>query len=414
VPHPPEKASEPIADLPNPELNPLLNPTLGRHLGRWAQVYFTTPPERRDEAIYELLHQLEAEELAGEGAEVEEPEAVGVVCSRCHHAHKRMQNFCGMCGAPLVDAARTERESAPPQEKPNLEGLLTPGLLFDPHHVSNERRAPSRSMVYAETGPGSAALQPPAGDYARRPSQSEAAVDIDWLRDRSLASDGDEPSSGGWKFVVVLSVLILIGGFAYLRLQTHRPGRAGSAGLSQGMPSEPAAVSDSAASDSAQKNVTAEAPAAAPPPQAEAKVNPAAPRMPVSSAPVEANSPTVSAAVKTGPGAGIRTASATKTQNEAPAPLAAEGDAGAADLAMAENYLSGRGGARNSSAAAQLLWRAVSKQNTAAILLLSDLYAAGDGVPKNCDQARLLLDAALRKNAPGAANRLQNLQATCR
>ena len=36
--------------LPRPELNPLTNPVLGRNLGRWAQVYFTSPPEKREQA----------------------------------------------------------------------------------------------------------------------------------------------------------------------------------------------------------------------------------------------------------------------------------------------------------------------------------------------------------------------------
>jgi TPR repeat protein len=41
--------------------------------------------------------------------------------------------------------------------------------------------------------------------------------------------------------------------------------------------------------------------------------------------------------------------------------------------------------------------------------LLSDLYMTGDGVPRNCDQARLLLDAAARKGVPGAGERIRDL-----
>ena len=93
---------------------------------------------------------------------------------------------------------------------------------------------------------------------------------------------------------------------------------------------------------------------------------------------------------------------------------AANVEGGVAELTLAEKLLAGTGGTRNSAAAASLLWKAVGKENTTAILLLSDLYATGDGVPKSCDQARLLLDAALRKGTPGAANRLQNLQSTCK
>ena len=46
--------------LPDPELNPLLNPLLGAHMGRWAEVYFTNPPEKREEAVTELLRELES------------------------------------------------------------------------------------------------------------------------------------------------------------------------------------------------------------------------------------------------------------------------------------------------------------------------------------------------------------------
>jgi TPR repeat protein len=51
----------------------------------------------------------------------------------------------------------------------------------------------------------------------------------------------------------------------------------------------------------------------------------------------------------------------------------------------------------------------MAKQNAAATLMLSDLYLRGEGVPKNCDQARLLLDAAARKGEPAAAERLRSL-----
>jgi TPR repeat protein len=77
---------------------------------------------------------------------------------------------------------------------------------------------------------------------------------------------------------------------------------------------------------------------------------------------------------------------------------------------MAEKYLKGgRGTTPNSSEAARWLWKAVSKKNLAAMVELSDLYLRGDGVPKSCDQAHLLLDAAARKGETAAAVRLRNL-----
>ena len=45
--------------LPDPALNPLLNPILAAHMGRWAEVYFTNPPEKRGEAVAELIRELE-------------------------------------------------------------------------------------------------------------------------------------------------------------------------------------------------------------------------------------------------------------------------------------------------------------------------------------------------------------------
>ena len=54
--------SEDHGTLPAPELNPLLNPVLGQNMGRWAEVYFTNPPEKREQAVLELLRELEATE----------------------------------------------------------------------------------------------------------------------------------------------------------------------------------------------------------------------------------------------------------------------------------------------------------------------------------------------------------------
>ena len=85
---------------------------------------------------------------------------------------------------------------------------------------------------------------------------------------------------------------------------------------------------------------------------------------------------------------------------------------GAQELATAETYLNGtQGMPRDRREAAQWLWKAVGKRNLAATTTLSDLYLRGDGVPKSCDQARMLLDAAARKGGKAAAARLRHLQA---
>jgi hypothetical protein len=106
----------------------------------------------------------------------------------------------------------------------------------------------------------------------------------------------------------------------------------------------------------------------------------------------------------------LQPAGATPGINEQVTAAAASLRPGSEELAVAESYLSGRQGKlRDSSEAAKWLWKSVAKQNAEAALLLSDLYVRGDGVPQNCDQARLLLDAAASKGAPGAGERIRNL-----
>ena len=82
-------------------------------------------------------------------------------------------------------------------------------------------------------------------------------------------------------------------------------------------------------------------------------------------------------------------------------------------MVQAERYLSPS--SRDSAEAARWLWKAVGKENGRAVLLLSDLYAKGDGVAKSCDQARLLLMVAAKKGNTDAASRLRSFDSTgCR
>jgi TPR repeat protein len=80
---------------------------------------------------------------------------------------------------------------------------------------------------------------------------------------------------------------------------------------------------------------------------------------------------------------------------------------GAEELATAQKYL--QAGPNNAALAIPWLWKAVAKENPNAPLILSDLYLRGDGVPKSCDQARVLLRAAARKGGWTAADRLRKL-----
>ena len=52
------------------ELNPLMNPLLERNLGRWARVYFSHPPGKREQAVSKLLDEIKREIARDQAAEL--------------------------------------------------------------------------------------------------------------------------------------------------------------------------------------------------------------------------------------------------------------------------------------------------------------------------------------------------------
>jgi len=84
-------------------------------------------------------------------------------------------------------------------------------------------------------------------------------------------------------------------------------------------------------------------------------------------------------------------------------------DNGTDELLRAERYLDGADGPRDATRAADWLWKSVAKQNSTAATLLSDLYLRGEGVPKSCAQARILLTAAAGKGFDAASQKLRTL-----
>lgn len=84
-------------------------------------------------------------------------------------------------------------------------------------------------------------------------------------------------------------------------------------------------------------------------------------------------------------------------------------ETGQTQLAAAQALLRGDDGSRDSAKAAKLLWSAVGNGNSTAEVLLADLYLLGDGVPKSCEQGRVLLTAAARNGDTGAQEKLDEL-----
>ena len=127
--NPSDKGPDSSNSLPNAELNPLLNPTLGQHLDRWAEVYFTNPPEKREQAVLELLRELQASHPAAPTTDTSnspnvtaDPEAYRAVwCPSCRQMNLASQKFCGMCGSSL---AQPDVQSDPQPVAPETPATL--------------------------------------------------------------------------------------------------------------------------------------------------------------------------------------------------------------------------------------------------------------------------------------------------
>jgi hypothetical protein len=79
--------------------------------------------------------------------------------------------------------------------------------------------------------------------------------------------------------------------------------------------------------------------------------------------------------------------------------------AGAEEMAKAKN-------ASDAAATAAWLWKATAKGNPDAPVQLADMYIGGQGVPRSCEQAMVLLKTAAAKENARARNRLASMYAT--
>jgi hypothetical protein len=342
---------------PSPELNPLLNPLLEQNLGRWAKVYFSTPPAKREQAINNLLEEIKHESGAsGRPYFATDVRFQRTMCAACQHHNPPGHKFCSRCGQTL-----------PPLQPASPEPQST--------------------------------TETPA------PLPRASAADVSWLPAHSFGglSDTYPAPRHGWKYAVGVAAIVLAG-FAYIRWHpelwtnlatTHAPQvSAPSTALPPRNPSpvEAPAENKVPAQTVASKSV-------APEPVAPENKQPA----------TESLSATAGARRRTSAPAGIQSATQ-KSSLLVVTPRPTVTDQDSPDLRLAQRYLGESMGVRDPSEAAKLLWKAVSKQNATAAVLLSDLYLRGDGVPRSCDQARLLLVAAAKRGSPLAAQQLRNLE----
>jgi TPR repeat protein len=330
------------------ELNPLQNPTLGRNLGRWAQVYFTNPPEKREQAVVELLRELEkGASGVPSGSPARRMENYGPVCPVCQRDSEPGQKFCGVCGAPLVIPAEAGKHD--------------------------------RAFLGNNSIPSFTPVSPQG--------------DAQWLRDKAFAGfDADTPKRQVWKYLVPV-IVVVVAGLGYLGW-SGRSHPAQAPKPTAAVPSEAKVESNKPEADKP-SNVT--------------PANPQSERTSISKP--------KSGKVESYSNPNSRTAGATlAVERQKLSPTSTESNSGRApgkgsqELLTARHYLDGKGATRDTPEAAKWLWKAVSKQNTSAVTLLADLYIRGDGVPKNCDQARLLLAAAAKKGNNQAAEKLRTLE----
>lgn len=406
----PSDQSQGTPTLPSAELNPLLNPLLAENMGRWAEVYFTSPPEKREQAVLELLRELEAKKSGRDIVPAGQPDPLPrkavleppyspsevlppqrletqnediVRCEACGRDNPLSHQFCGMCGGPL-----------------KLDGSDAQG--------SEESRM--LETVAQEENPRS--QYEPSYDYSPRNTNSLSLFQSVGQRSYDDSSDWDyEPEpSRSYRIYIGLALAIVILALGYIAWRGAQASQA-----SQGPPPAPPSASQDAEPSAAPPKTTAEPPQTSPStpnPTAEASKEPLpkkqaeGPAAPVSAkgAPVENN-------VEARRATPTERSAEDDTQNER-TPATASPANGGEELAVAQRYLRGVGGQRRDGAeAAKWLWKSIAKQNGEATLLLADLYLKGDGVSKNCDQARVLLDSAARKGMAGAGERLRNLQA---
>lgn len=403
--------------LPAAELNPLLNPLLGENMGRWAEVYFTSPPEKREQAVLELLRELEAQKSRQEKDEPIHASDLALAqtrvtavpnarCEACGGENPLSHKYCGLCGAGLGEAREYSIFG-------NGDSRRAAERHFaEDDHVENfghEERDNRQETQYDEDNRND---QYPESREFGHPSNGNGLSLFQATSDDSVYWADELDPSPPYRYYIgaVLAVVILVLGYmAWRGTQASQNSHAASAPPPSAATDTPSAPSSTPAPEKTAAEPSAqsrdESAHASPPPDvpkdsAEAKPT----RTPQAQTPRPQTKEAETARV---PAVPVPTPAA-----QPPASATQSAGNGGEELAIAERYLAGATGQRpDTTEAAKWLWKSVAKHNGQATVLLSDLYLKGNGVPKNCDQARVLLDSAARKGVAGAGQRLRNLPA---
>lgn len=442
---------EPSPPPANPRLSPLLNPLLAQQMGRWAHVYYTTPIDQREAAVEQLVRELEAESamIAGGASApaISAAEATGQFSDKKEEEATKIQNAEPIEDQELAEpseirepVAEGARIAEPAGETPmaasdtslapliaKSETDLSDVFVSAPHppvpqvevpEVEVPQAAVSQVQVSEIDVPQIEASQP------RPDFESALASDLadSDLTDNDLAGNEfpHEATGSGISFQpwmtkswqapsrsrvaaasLVAAVAVLL--WAAPRIATRIATRASvqpstqisAAPTSSGTkepPAKPSAVAPSAVTGSEETSSLEHGQAPVAPRHIPARSGPA--RTPAALATNLAANPATNPASNTFEKLGDK-------KEEDP------------ELTVGLRYLHGDGVERDSEVAAHHLWKAVGKQNASALLELAGLYAKGDGVAKNCDQARVLILAAARQAAsPVQTRRVEDARET--
>jgi len=395
----------------------MTNPTLGRHLGRWAEVYFTTPAEQREQAVLELLRALEHEErehpelaiaseehspssfseaetsdhIAALEAAVREFEASSTpvperevstdVCPVCQHLNLPDQWYCGMCGYRLKGPNDDQTTTTP----------RTP------------TRIPERSQPAFEREIEVPMALPSFSVEPMPEPEPQTVRDID--RSPVWPLHVEDENSGSRSKWMALVALLAIGAGVYF-YQRRPASTTPTTTIASPAPAvaSPALTQEAPATEAAQQP-----PAQQPPQQSPEQQAPKVDELQAQqSPPAAASEPAKGVTNSAPPPARAVAAEPTPAPQNAGLKAGAWVDTGNDELAKAQQLLAGN--PANPAQASVWLWKAVGKNNVPAVLTLADLYARGDGVPRSCDQARILLTAALKRGASEAGQKLRDLQ----
>jgi hypothetical protein len=401
---------------------------LAKQLGRWAHIYYTASVDKREAAIEKLVCELEAEEarLSGGGNPTIAREAFSQSTQQSR------------VGGPVLVTGQTTEETQPQivemprvldspsgAEHPTFEVSEQPGLISSelfgvsegPKNQQLEQDRPVKPVPEAaleswqellrQTGsaPPADRWQPPNVHQAEQtvephPNQdsyiSQDAIPYSHPFEDLLAKSEQiqmlPPSTQRWRLpLIAAAVLAVLGGSLWLMQNRHvRTGAIQQAPKPQGQVVPPPAVQPSKVQPPAVQpsgaGPSGNSPSAASPAASSAQSPPPAIPRPMTEhrAP---GTPDVS---------GTNANAPVSHGTFAPAPGLTEA-ASASDPDLLAGMRELQGPQRNSAEAARHLWQSVKNQNSAALIPLAGLYAKGDGVSQDCDQAKILLDAATRQ-----------------